>query len=95
MGRKPEGKAEKMFKNIGKKLDKIFEDLDEAKEHAQDEYGDRFEELKRTGEKLKSEARNFKDNHQEVFNDIEEAMDRAGKELKDIYDRAFKKDKES
>lgn len=95
MGRKPEGKAEKLFKNLGKKVDQLLAELEEAKDHAKEEYADRYEELKKSGERIKEEANKFKDNHHKVFDDIEEAMERAGKELKDIYNRAFKKDQES
>ena len=91
MGRKPEGKSEKLFKKIGKKIDKLLLELDDAKEHAKVEYADRIEELKRNAETLKNEANKFKESHQDVFDDIEKAMDKAGKELKDVFDRTFKK----
>ncbi|MDH5474680.1 MAG: hypothetical protein OEX22_03210 [Cyclobacteriaceae bacterium] len=93
MGRNPEGKAEKMFKKIGKNIDKLLSQLDEAKGDAKVEYSDRIEELKRNGESLKEEINKFKTNHKEVFNDIEEGFEKVGKEIKEVVDKTFKKKK--
>ena len=83
MGRKPEGQAEHLFKNLGKKIDELIEDI---KKGAQDpKYKDRFEELKKNGEKLKNEFQNFKTDNKAVFDDIEESFERAGKEIKNIF----------
>ncbi|MDH5366778.1 MAG: hypothetical protein OEW67_07310 [Cyclobacteriaceae bacterium] len=94
MGRNPEGKAEKMFKKIGKNIDKLLSQLDNAKGDAKVEYADRIEELKRNGEKLKEEVNKFKDNHKEVLNDIEKGFEKVGKEFKDVVEKTFKKKKD-
>lgn len=93
MGRNPEGKAEKMFKKIGKNIDKLLSQLDNAKGDAKVEYADRIEELKRNGETLKEEVNKFKNSHKEVLNDIEEGFEKVGKEIKDVVEKTFKKKK--
>lgn len=91
MGRKPEGKAEKAFKNIGKKIDELLADLRDASTHAEGEYSDRIDELKRSGEKLKEEFGNFKDKHQDRIDEVEANLKKAGEDLKNAFTSAFKK----
>ncbi len=90
MGRKPEGKAEKMFKNIGKKIDELLGDLKEASNNAEEEYSDRIEELKRNGEKLKEEFSNFREKHQDRIDEVESSLKKAAQDLKKAFDSAFK-----
>ena len=92
MGRKPEGKAEKAFKNIGKKIDELLADLKEAGSHAEEEYSDRIEELKGSGEKLKDEFSNFKDKHKDRIDEVETNLKKAGEDLKNAFNSAFKKE---
>lgn len=92
MGRKPEGKAEKTFKKIGKKIDELLADLKEAGSNAEDEYADRIEELKRSGETLKEEFSNFKDKHQDRIDEVEANLKKAGGDLKKAFNSAFKKE---
>ncbi len=89
MGRRPEGKAENLLKNLGKKLDQIVEDLKGVADDPR--YKDRVEELKRNGEKLKDEFDEFKEKHKDVFEDVEESFERAGREIKKAFDGTFKK----
>ena len=91
MGRKPEGKAEKMFKNIGKKIDELLADLKEAGTHAEEEYADRIEELKHSGEKLKEEFSNFREKHKDRIDEVEHDLKKAGNDLKNAFNAAFKK----
>ncbi len=93
MGRKPEGKAEKAFKRIGKKIDELLADLKEAGSHAEGEYSDRIEELKKSGNKLKDEFSNFKEKHQDRIDEVETNLRRAGDDLKSAFNSAFKKEK--
>ncbi len=90
MGRKPEGKAEKAFKSIGKKIDELLSDLQDAGKNAEDEYADRIEELKRSGEKLKEEFYNFKEKHQDRIDEVENNLKKAAGDLKKAFDSAFK-----
>ncbi len=90
MGRKPEGSAEKLFKQLGKKIDGVLEDIKKvAKEK---EYTDRIEELKRNGEQLKREFDNFKESHKDTFDKMEDAIENIGKEVREAFDKTFKKD---
>lgn len=91
MGRPPEGKAEKMFKDIGKKIDELLKDLNTAKDEAKVEYADRIEELKRNAEKLKSEFHHFKDTHKDRWEEAESSLEKAGKELIHAFESVFKK----
>ena len=56
-----EGKAERAFKNFGKKVDEFLHDLDGAGEKFQKEFNDKYEELKVSAEKLRNEARTKND----------------------------------
>lgn len=91
MGRKPEGKAEKMFKNLGKKVDKLLVDIDDAKGKAKVEYADQIDELKKNGQQLKTELGNFKDKHQDKLDDIEEKLEKVTKDVKKAFESAFSK----
>ena len=91
MGRKPEGKAEKMFKKVGKKIDELLVDLEKAKEEAKVEYADRIEDIKRGGETLKDEAHRFYDDNKDVFDNIEERLKNVGQDVKEAVDKAFGK----
>ncbi len=90
MGRKPEGSAEKMFKNLGKKIDALIQELNETKNQAKEEYADNINELKRSGETLKKEFTDFKDNHKGQWEDVESSLKNAGEELKNAFDATFK-----
>ncbi len=91
MGRKPEGKAEKMFKRFGKKVDELLSDLDKATDKAKEDYADRFEELKRNKETLKKDFGEFKEKHKDKWDEIETGFERAGKEIKNAFSHAFRK----
>lgn len=92
MGRRPEGKAENLFKNLGKRIDQLLEEIKEAADKAKS--SDRFEELKRNGETLKKDFENFRDNNKGIVDDLEKGIDRVGKDLKEAFDKAFKTKKE-
>ena len=80
------GKAEKMFKNFGKKVDQFLEELDEAGGRLNKEFESRYEELKDSAEKLKDEATN-----KERWKEVEESLKKAGEELNRAMKAAFKK----
>ena len=93
MGRKPEGTAENLFKNLGKKIDELVEDVKTGSESIR--HSERFEELKRNGDKLKKDFEDFKDNHKDVIKDIEESFDRAKNEIKKAFSKSAKNKKEA
>jgi C4-dicarboxylate-specific signal transduction histidine kinase len=80
------GKAEKLFKNFGKKVDDFVAELHEAGERLNKEFEDRFEELKESAEKLKNEAKN-----KERWKEVEDSLKKAGDELNQAVKAAFKK----
>ena len=92
MGRRPEGKAENIFKNLGKRIDMLLEEIKEGTEKAKS--SERFEELKRNGETLKKDFENFRDNNKGVIEDLEKGIDRVGNDLKEAFNKAFKTKKE-
>ena len=86
-----QGKAEHLFKDIGKKIDELIEDLNAAKDQAKVDYADRIEELKRNAETLKGEFKNFKETHKDRWDEAEASLEKAGQELKNAFDAVFKK----
>lgn len=92
MGRRPEGKAENLFKNLGKRIDELLKEIKDAGQKAKN--SERFEELKRNGETLKRDFENFRDNNKGIIDDLEKGIDRVGNDLKEAFDKAFKTKKE-
>lgn len=81
-----EGKAEKAFKNFGKKIDEFMVELNEAGDKLQKEFNEKLNELKVSAEKLKKEAEN-----KERWKDVEENLKKAGDELSNAFKAAFRK----
>jgi ElaB/YqjD/DUF883 family membrane-anchored ribosome-binding protein len=80
------GKAEKLFKNFGKKVDAFMSELNEAGGRLNKEFESRFEELKDSAEKLRDEAKN-----KERWKEVEDSLKKAGDELNRAVKAAFKK----
>ena len=85
-----EGKAEKTFKNFGKKVDEFMVELNEAAEKLQKEFHEKFEDLKVSAEKVKKEAEN-----KERWREVEDNLKKAGDELGKAFKAAFKKKEEN
>lgn len=83
---KEEGKAEKGFKNLGKKIDDFMVELNEAGDRLQKEFNEKYEELKVAADKLKNETEN-----KERWKEVETSLKKAGEELKTAFNNAFKK----
>jgi C4-dicarboxylate-specific signal transduction histidine kinase len=81
-----EGKAERLFQNFGKKVDKFLEELNEASGKLNKEFEEKFEDLKQAAEKLKGQVEN-----KDRWKDVEASLKRAGKELENAVKAAFKK----
>jgi hypothetical protein len=81
-----EGKAEKNFKNFGKKVDGFVQEFQEAADKIEKEFKEKFEELKVTAEKLKKEAEN-----KERWQEVETNLKKAGDEVANAFRAAFKK----
>lgn len=81
-----QGKAEKTFKNFGKKVDEFMAELSDAGDKLQKEFNEKFEELKVSAEKLRNESEN-----KERWKEVEESLKKAGDELSKAFKAAFKK----
>ncbi len=81
-----EGKAEKFFKEFGKKMDQFLVELKDAGTRAETDMQQKYEELKVAAEKLKKEAEN-----KERWKEVESSLKKAGAELENSFKSAFKK----
>jgi len=86
-----EGKAEKMFKDLGKKIDNFMEELNGASSNLKDEFSGRFEELKKSKDSLGDEFDSFKEKNKDKWAEVETSLDKAGEELKNAFQAAFSK----
>ena len=86
MEAKEEGKAEKVFKEFGKRLDLFLEEAKEAGTRIEADMQKKYEELKVAAEKLKKEAEN-----KERWKEVEAGLKKAGEELDKAFRAAFKK----
>jgi hypothetical protein len=85
-----EGKAEKFFKEFGKKLDQFLVELKQAGSRAETDMQQKYEELKVAAEKIKKEAEN-----KERWKEVEDSLKKAGAELENAFKSAFKKKENS
>lgn len=81
-----EGKAEKSFKNFGKKVDGFISEFQEAAEKLEQEFRQKYEELKASADKVKKEAGN-----NERWQEVEAGLKKAGDEVANAFRTAFKK----
>ena len=81
-----EGKAEKFFKEFGKKMDQFTSELKEAGGRAEVDLQKKYDELKAAAQKLKAEA-----GKKERWQEVEASLKKAGEELENAVKAAFKK----
>jgi len=81
-----EGKAEKFFKEFGKKMDQFASELKDAGNRAEGDLQKKYDELKAAAQKLKSEA-----GKKERWQEVEASLKKAGEELENAFKAAFKK----
>lgn len=81
-----EGKAEKFFKEFGKKMDQFASELKDTGSKAEVDLQKKFEEVKAAAQKLKTEA-----NKKERWQEVEASLKKAGEELENAFKAAFKK----
>jgi phosphoglycerate-specific signal transduction histidine kinase len=81
-----EGKAEKFFKEFGKKMDQFAGELKEAGGRAEVDLQKKYDELKAAAQKLKTEAAK-----KERWQEVETSLKKAGEELENAIKAAFKK----
>jgi hypothetical protein len=81
-----EGKAEKFFKEFGKRLDQFTVEAKEASARLEADLQKKYEELRVAAEKFKNEAEN-----KERWKEVEASLKKAGEELENAFKTAFKK----
>lgn len=81
-----EGKAERIFKDFGKKMDQFTKELNEAGARAGIDLQKKLEEIKEAAQKLKTEAQN-----KERWKEVEVSLKKAAEELENAFKSAFKK----
>lgn len=81
-----EGKAEKFFKEFGKKMDQFASELKGAGKNAEVDLQKKYDELKAAAQKLKAEA-----GKKERWEEVEASLKKAGDELENAFKAAFKK----
>ena len=81
-----EGKAEKFFKDFGKKLDQFLVEVKDASTRVEADMQKKYEELKTAAEKLKKEAEN-----KERWKEVESSLKKAGVEMENAFKSAFKR----
>ena len=81
-----QGKAEKLLRDLGKRLDQFASEAQEAGSRMEVDMRKKFEELKSTAERLKKEAEN-----KDRWKEVEDALKRAGEELEKAAKSAFGK----
>jgi transcription termination factor NusB len=86
-----EGNAEKAFRDLGKKIDALIEDLKESGEKAKEEFSDQWEGLRRSKESLEKEINEFREKHKDRIEGVEKSLTQAGQELKKAFKAAFGK----
>lgn len=86
MENQEEGKAEKSFKNFGRKVDGFVHEFQEAADKLEKEFQDKYEELKIAAEKIKKEAEN-----KERWQEVEASLKKASDEVANAFKAAFRK----
>ena len=81
-----EGKAERFFKDFGKKMDQFASELKEAGGRAEIDLQKKYEELRAAAQKLKTEA-----GKKERWQEVEASLKKASDELENAFKAAFKK----
>lgn len=81
-----EGKAERILKDFGRRLDLFLKELNQAGSRVESDVQRKYEELKQAAEKLRKEAIN-----KERWKEVEAGLKKAGEELEKSFKAAFKK----
>lgn len=81
-----EGKAERFFRDFGKKLDQFMVEAKDASTRVEADLKKRYEELKLAADKLKDDAQN-----KERWKEVEASLKKAAEELEKAAKAAFKK----
>lgn len=85
-----EGKAEKLLKDLGKRLDQFAAEAKQAGTKVESDLRAKYAEMKTTAEKLRSEVKD-----KERWKEVEASLKKAGEELERAAKAAFTKRKDS
>ena len=89
MGRKPEGKAEKMFKKFGKNVDSYIGDIKESKDFASLNIDKRVSELNKNKETIEGQFQGFSKNAKSQWENAKPNFERAGQEFRKAMNTFF------
>jgi flagellar hook-basal body complex protein FliE len=88
---KETGKAEKIFSEIGKKIDEIIENTKENRQEIKQDLKEKFEDLKKSKEKLEEEFKTFTSDKDGKWTEVKIHLEKALDEVKNAIDSVFKK----
>jgi len=86
-----QGKAEKILRDLGKKIDDLIKSSFQEKGELKEDLKQRVEELKRDKEKLENELKGFVSRNEGKWKEAEVYLKRAAEELKKALDVVFQK----
>lgn len=86
-----QGKAEKILRDLGKKIDELIKNSFQEKGELKEDIKLRVEELKRDKEKLEKELKDFVARNEGKWKEAEVYLKRAAEELKKALDVVFQK----
>ena len=89
MGRKPEGKAEKILKDFGKNVDSYISDIKESKDYASLDIEKRVSELHKNKESIENHMKGFSKNAKSQWENAKPNFERAGQEFKKAMNTFF------
>ncbi|MDQ3536959.1 MAG: hypothetical protein M3421_15185 [Bacteroidota bacterium] len=84
-----QGKAEKILRDLGKKIDELINKSFQEKGELKEDINSRIEELKRDKEKLEKEMKDFVSRNEGKWKEVEVYLKRAAEELKKALDVVF------
>ncbi len=93
MAAKSEGQAEKLLRDLGRKLDELIEKGKTTTGDIKDDLGGTTDELKKTRDKVENEILRFRENNKEAIDEIRDGFGRAGAELKKTFNTVFRSKK--
>jgi hypothetical protein len=88
------GKAEKLFSELGRKIDQILENTKDDRQEIKADIKEKIEELKKAKAKLENEFQEFTSNKDGKWTDVKNHMENAVNEIKSALDSVFRKTRE-
>lgn len=89
MGRKPEGKAEKMFKTFGKNVDSYISNIKESTDFKNLDIDKRVSELNKNKETIENQFSGFSKNAKSQWDNAKPNFERAGQEFRKAMNTFF------